>query len=60
MAVLSGVTWVDGLGRVLTKPVPCLTLKQLPDEEGHTSFLTGIRLELRTGKSLCVHRAWEV
>lgn len=33
--VLSGVTWADVLGRVLTKPVLCLTLKQLPDEEDH-------------------------
>lgn len=35
MPVLSGVTRVNVLRHVLTKPVPCLTLKQLPDEEDH-------------------------
>lgn len=57
--VLSGVTWVDVLGCVLTKPELCLTLKQLSDEEDHILFLTQIRLEVRIGKSSCVHRVCE-
>lgn len=41
MPVLSGLSGVlDILERVLTKPELCLTLKQVPDEEGRISFLT--------------------